>query len=220
MQNIYKVRFLYTCMFFKAKKLSCLNCKEKIQESFSFCPTCGTRVKIAADEQKDYGLLGRTDMTENPAVANNLGFADKLITGVLAQVMKSMEQQLNNGDEHAEIQHMPNGIQIKIGPQVQRKRPQKQKAQEITAEQLEKMAQLPRAPAKTSLTRLADKVLYEAKMPGIQHVNDVIISKVESGYEVKAIGKNKVFTSTLPINLPLKSYTLKDKSVVFEFGLQ
>lgn len=67
---------------------------------------------------------------------------------------------------------------------------------------------------------MSDKVIYELAVPGVQSVQDIFISKLESGYEVKAIGKRKVYVNSLPVNLPLKKYSITDKQVIVEFGLQ
>ena len=58
------------------------------------------------------------------------------------------------------------------------------------------------------------------KAPGIESVEDVFISKLESGYEVKAIGKKKVYVNSLPVNLPLRGYGIDvSKGLMVEFGL-
>ena len=51
-------------------------------------------------------------------------------------------------------------------------------------------------------------------------MDDIFVSKVESGYEVKAVGKKKVYFNSLQINLPLKKYSVKDNKLTIEFGLE
>ena len=58
---------------------------------------------------------------------------------------------------------------------------------------------MPRAEAKTKLRRLSDKVVYEIAAQGIESPDDVLISKLESGYEIKAIGKKKIYVNTIPM---------------------
>ena len=82
------------------------------------------------------------------------------------------------------------------------------------------MQGVPRVEAKTEIRRLSDKVIYELKAPGIEKIEDIFVSKVESGYEIKAIGKNKVYVNSLQIDLPLRSYTLHDKGLTIEFVTQ
>lgn len=87
----------------------------------------------------------------------------------------------------------------------------------MNAEQLERMAQLPRAEAKSQMKRFADKVVYELAMPGVKDVKDVFVNKLETGYEIKAIGSKKVYTSSIPLNLPIKSYSIGEKGLTVEF---
>jgi len=115
---------------------------------------------------------------------------------------------------------LPNGIKIRIGPAMQNPQIQNQNRQlpklKITDEQLNRMSSLPRASAKTAIRRLSDKIVYELDVPGISSVNDVFISKLESGYEVKAIG-DKVYTNTLPVTLPLRSMSVDKNKISIEF---
>jgi len=82
---------------------------------------------------------------------------------------------------------------------------------------LKKMGSLPRAKAKTSVKRFGNKVVYELSTPGVISAEDVFISKLESGYEIKAIGDKKVYVNSVPINLPLKKYSIVNNKLLFEF---
>ena len=79
------------------------------------------------------------------------------------------------------------------------------------------MSNLPRAPAKTSVRRLSDKVVYELSAPGIESVEDVFVSKLENGYEIKAIGGKKVYVNSLPVNLQLKGFSISENKLLVEF---
>jgi BRCT domain type II-containing protein len=132
---------------------------------------------------------------------------------MIKSLVKNIEREMNN----AETQEFPNGFQIKIGnAPVQQKRKQPTTAK-VSAEQLERMAKLPRAEAKSAMKRLADKVVYELAMPGVKDVKDVFVNKLEQGYEIKAIGSKKVYTSSIPVNLPIKSYSVGEKGLIVEF---
>ena len=82
------------------------------------------------------------------------------------------------------------------------------------------MTNLPRATAKTKVRRLSDKVIYDLDIHGVENIKDIFVSKLESGYEVKAIGKGKVYTNSLPINLPLLQYSFNESGVSLEFANQ
>src|SRR3989344_2538895 len=167
-------------------------------------------------------MLGRDDMADEEfveqAIASNMGFADKIIGSLVSSLMKNFDTQLRelHGAPSTEIKSFPNGIKIKIGPQ-QKKKEAKIINKPMTEEQLVRIASLPRTEAKTNVRRMSDKVVYEVLASGIESADDVIVSKLESGYEIKAIGKNKVYVNSIPINLPMKGFSLSDKGLIVEF---
>lgn len=195
-------------MFFKKKKSKeCPNCEAELKKDFQFCPYCGTDLIDRDDEEIEYGLIGRTNANIN-RIPKEFGL-DKMIKTMMSSFMND-----------AEITTLPNGVQIRIGSPVQRKQPQQQQRKikkAITEEQIKKMTNLPRTKAETSMKRLNNKIVYELDTPDVSSPEDVFISKLESGYEVKAIGAKKVYANNLPINLPVKSIILSKGKLTFEF---
>jgi len=206
-------------MLFKKKtnKLKCINCTEKIDKEFSFCPYCGIRTKDDIDELQEYGMIGRTDIHQNPTQIDPLG---GILNSLVSSLIKNIQVNVQQIDP-LEMQNSPNGgIKIRIGNNSpQKKKVQRVKTKEMSEEQLDKLSKFPRTTAKTNVKRLGDKVVYELSAPGIQSTEDVFVSKLESGYEVKAIGKNKIYVNSLPITLPIKSYSIDNKGLVVEFSL-
>ena len=207
------------------KKEKCSRCKGRIKENYSFCPVCGLDLRNPKKDERDFGMLGRNNLEGYPAVGGgSFGFSDKIIEKILNSFMKNMPDMMKGFEKqfdemNPEVEQLPNGIRIQFGaPSKQGKKQAKKKG--ITQEQLNKMAGKPRVEAKSNVRRLADRVLYELNAVGIDNVEDVFISKLEKGYEVKAIGKNKVYVNTLPVNLPLKGYRIDDKNLIVEFGTQ
>lgn len=82
---------------------------------------------------------------------------------------------------------------------------------------MKKLSSLPRTTAKTKIKRLSDKVIYELAAPGIESPEDIFISKLENGYEIKAIGKKKIYTNSLSIDLPIRGFSLTDNKILVEF---
>jgi hypothetical protein len=228
-------------MFFgKKKSVKCNNCNSEIEKKFNFCPYCNNPLVDKQDELKEFGMLGRNDSivpqdnqgAQEEDSLSQFGLTDKLINSIMNSMMKSLDKQFKNKNnmnpenmtnmEGASIEHLPNGIKIRIGmPGVaqQGQKPKQKQAprKQITEAQLEKMSKLPRAEAKTQIRRLSDKVIYELSTPGIESPEDIFISKLESGYEIKAIGKKKVYTNSIPISLPLKGFSFDDKKLLVEF---
>jgi len=222
-------------MFFgkKDKEIKCENCKSKIRDEYNFCPYCGCPTMSEQEEAKDFGLLGRNDFSRAGKVRENplegMGITDELINSVMNNLMKSFNSQFKNVAEgetkgNTHIEHLPNGIKIKIGipregPKKQQK-PRQSVRKQITEEQMNKMANLPRTMAKANIRRLSDKLVYELSTPGIESTEDVFISKLETGYEIKAIGKKKIYVNSLPINLPLKGFEIAENKLFVEFNTE
>lgn len=184
---------------------------------FDFCPHCGCNLRDPQKDLEEFGLLGKNEFSNAPLVGGGgagLGFSDKLFASIFNQLMKSLESQMHTQDVSAHA--VPNGIQVKIGVPTQRV--PKARSRKLTEEQVRRMAGAPRIEAKSDIRRLSDRVVYDLKAPGIGSLEDVFVSKVESGYEIKAIGKNKVYVNSLQVDLPLKGYTLHEKGLTLEFG--
>ncbi|MEK6915038.1 MAG: hypothetical protein AABW89_00660 [Nanoarchaeota archaeon] len=211
---------------FSSKK--CQRCEGKLKEEYSFCPYCRLDLRNPEADIQDFGMLGKNDSIFGAPMigGGSMGISDSVFNSIFNGVMKMMESQMRNlnpdgldfGDARPEVRQLPNGIQIKIGPKKQPK--EDSKIRVINDDQKARMAKLPRSRAKTEVRRLSDKVVYELMTPGVEDVNDIFVSKVESGYEVKALGRKKIYFNSLQVNLPLKRYSVKDGRLALEFALE
>ena len=188
----------------KKKEIKCESCGKAIEDTgkFSFCPFCGNPLMDKESEFEDYGLLGKNDSDDTDSFSlASMGITDKLINSIMRSMMKSFNSQLKNPpkDAKTEIATLPNGIKIRVSSiplnQLAQKKPRKAQPilPKLTEEQIERMSKLPRITAKSSSKRLPDKVIYELATPGVKDIKDVLVSKLETGYEIKAIGDKKVF---------------------------
>lgn len=220
-------------MIFKKKKdknskIDCPSCDSKIEYNHNFCPYCGSDLIDREQESKNYGLLGKDDYAQ-PELGEpleSMGITDKLIGSIVNSLVKNLDKQFKDMEKDlqedmrkAEIKSFPNGIKIKFGmPQQNQKKTKKaQTKKAVTQEQIQKMSSLPRAAAKSSIKRLNDTLIYELKTPGVSSPQDIFISKLEEGYEIKAIGEKKVYINNLPVNLPLKRLSLQNSKLFVEF---
>ncbi|MBM3232314.1 hypothetical protein FJZ21_02970 [Candidatus Pacearchaeota archaeon] len=212
---------------FSSKK--CKRCEGKLKEKYSFCPYCSLDLRNPNADMQDFGMLGKNDFVQGAPLlgGGGMGFNDSVFNSILNNVMKMMENQMKNlnpenmdfSSDRAEVKRLPNGIQIKINPN-NHKHKTETKTRVISDEQRDRMSKLPRGQAKAEVRRLSDKVIYELTTPGVEHVDDIFVSKVESGYEVKALGKKKIYFNSLQVSLPLKKYSIKDSKLTMEFGLE
>jgi HSP20 family molecular chaperone IbpA len=220
-------------MFSKKK---CQNCKKKVSEKFSFCPTCGKKIEV---DEEDYGMLGKNDIV-NPIenFENGLfgGINSKILNKMMNGAMKMLENEMRKGMESQSKSKTPktnfelyiNGK--KINPEniiVQRKeiqanKPTKQKIQNehFDEKKIKEFAKLEKVEPKTNIRRLSNKVIYEIEVPGVESIDDVSIIKLENSLEIKAISKEKAYKKTIPIDLPLKKYKLENDKIVLELGVK
>ncbi len=216
-------------MFFK-KTNKCENCNSKINNKFSFCPYCGSNLIKEEKNIKDYGLLGKDDSINTEIIANNnpfgMGITEKMLGSLMNNLLKTLDKQFKNIDKEfnnfdkAEIKSLPNGIKIRISPVIQMHEEPKKLSifkKQISNEQLEKLASMPRAKARAKMKRIGDKIIYEIDVIGVLSPKDIFISKLESGYEIKAIGSKKIYANTLPINLPISALSLNNDKLLVEF---
>jgi hypothetical protein len=214
----------------------CPNCKSELEERFSFCPYCGLSLIDKEKERKNYGLLGRNEFADRTSAntmlaQNGFNFSDKIVSALFNTVMKSMEKQMKSIDKqmvrdmgNAEVRPVPGGFSIKISQKVksndkgdqERAEKTKTKRKGITEEQMQRMQSLERQTAESTIKRLSNKVICELNASGVKSPEDIFISKLESGYEIKAIG-NKVYTKSIPVDLPLKSLAFDKDKVYIEF---
>jgi predicted RNA-binding Zn-ribbon protein involved in translation (DUF1610 family) len=216
-------------MIFGKKKdmQKCEECGNYSEKAFSFCPYCGNDLIDRQKEKQDYGMLGRQDAVNEDNLMQNLGFTDKIFMSVFSSLMKNLDKQFQNmnkemmQNEKTEIRALPNGIRIKISPmqmapqyEVKQKKTVKRK---IDEEQMRRISSLPRAKAKSKMKRLGDKVIYEFATPGVGSLEDIFISKLENGYEIKAIGGKKIYVNSIPVEMPIKKYSVGKDKVSVEF---
>lgn len=200
---------------------SCPHCDNRIKESFDFCPRCGKSLKTPEQQLDDFGFLGKDDelVGTSGGAGAGMGVTDKLVSSILNSLMKSLDKQMKQVSPDAEVRQFPNGVTIRVGmPQAKPSKDKPAKPQKITSEQLDRMSGLPRVEAPSSMKRIGDKVVYELKAAGVNSLNDVFVSKLAEGYEIKAIGTKKVYVNSLPVELPLQGYSLHDKGLTIEFG--
>ena len=214
-------------------KKKCSKCKSKINKDFDFCPYCGNRF----DSNEDWGMLGKNDFTQqNQDPFQNIfggGMLNKMLGSAMKMLEKEMQKEMNKPQEQSRPNSNfelyingkkinPKNIQVTRQPMNQSKR-QIQKhptmpQTEFSEANLKKLAKLPRKEPTTDIKRLADKIIYEIKVPGVKSVNDVSIVQLENSIEVKAISKTKVYSKLIPVSLPIINYKLEKNILVLELA--
>jgi hypothetical protein len=216
----------------------CGQCGKRIKAKFLFCPYCGNNSIDRAKEEKDYGLLGRSDFNQPQAPAQNIprfpasnSIMDKMLSGLVGNMMKMVEKEVQNNirrenptvRNNSNFQLFINGKKVNIpstNEEVMEKKKIKREKVNFpmpSAEVIKRSAKLPRKEAKTKLTREDDKIIYEMESPGVTSFENVLINKLEDSFEVKTFAKDKVFFKNIPIKLPLIKAYFGEGKLFLEF---
>ena len=207
-------------------KKKCPRCKEKIKNSYEFCPSCG--FPLQKNSKNKHGLLGKNDYVEednfSPINSGFGGFSGKIIDKMLGNFIKIVEKEIIKGINepkspknfplsNTRIKLMINGKEVtpNIGipkKQTIEKTNSKKLPIEFSKENLKKFKKMKKVEPSTSVRRIGDKLTYELRIPGVKSINDISISKMEEGIEIKAVGNKKAYSKNINIDLPLLKYML------------
>jgi len=195
-------------------KRKCRGCAEKVDKKFNYCPHCGASLKVKAEE--DFGMLGSSDLGR---VQEDL----KLPFGVekiMGSLVKQLEKQIGNMDVDKKT-GMPKGFKIQIargpmGQQVVRNKASKRKVVRVSSEEAERRAGLKRVDAESKVKRLGDVIIYEIEAPGIARKDDVVVTELETGIEIRAFAKDKCYVKIIPLKVEILGMRIDREKVSVE----
>ncbi len=224
------------------KKKECPGCGTKIDEKYSFCPNCGNRFDSNHGDGDDWGMLGKDDfMSDLNEIKLPFGF-NAIFNSLMKNMSKELNEQLSKSHFQQESDNSKKvkkeGISISIStfgngpPRVKvtqlgnkpklevKEEKEKLKPDTFTKEKIKKFAGLEKKEPRTNIRRLSNKMIYEIELPGVRSLDDISIMKLENSIEIKALGKSKAYTKTIPINLPITSYDLSEGKLILELGIK
>ncbi len=213
----------------------CPRCYNKIKKNYEFCPFCGDNFK-SVNDREDYGIIGKNDMIDEQ-VFPNLGGSmfEKILNQtmrMLEKQMRTMVQNINQSNQHAKkipinemnpnlsVQFFVNGK--KVFPQVEEiieeTNPQTQrvKVSKMPEKKLEMFAKLKKVEPNSKMRRMGQKIIYELEVPGVNDLNDILINRLESSIEVRALAKDKSYSKIINVNLPIIRYGLNNGNLILE----
>ena len=121
------------------------------------------------------------------------------------------------------VDGIPRGFKIKIASgqpqmkQVVRENPGKiNEAPQVSDEENNRRASLPREEIESKVRRLADRIIYEMKTPGVKKKKDIVLTKLASGLEIKAYSKTKCYVKFIPLTVEVIEYNVRDEKVFVE----
>jgi len=204
-----------SCWMFKKK---CPSCAKKIEKKFNYCPYCGVSFKAGGD-QANFGMLGRNDSNERVVEDLKLPFG---MNKIMNSLVKQLEGQLGNMDM-GDGQGLPRNVKIRVarGPgmnQVVRKVPEKKVIDMpvVSNEENERRMGLPKVEGESRVKRLADTIIYEITAPGVKKKDDVVLTELATGLEIKAYSKDKCYVKFIPLKVEVVAYYVEKEKVVVE----
>ena len=199
-------------------KRKCPACANEIEGKFNYCPYCGASFKITR-EKENFGMLGRDDSVGKLQNEVKLPFG---IEKIMNSLVKQLEKQMGNIDFNNN-QKMPKGIKIQIArgfpqmKQVVREVPQKKETLlKVSDKENERRRILPKVDAESKIRRIADTVIYEIKAPGIQKKENVVLTELATGLEIRAYSKNKCYVKFIPLKVEVLEYYVEKEKVIVE----
>ena len=208
-------------------KKKCHKCERKISKDYDFCPYCGTSFFDPEKYEKDYGMLGKTDLDEvfkQAKLPFGVNFIAKRLFKELNKQFKELDKE-KMADEKIPLKGTSISISISSGGKPlmkindfgkENKEIKKVELPKASVETARKYSKLPKEEAETKVRRMSHKVVYEILLPGVKNVKDVIINRLENSIEVKAFSKNKSYFKNLPVNLDVLDYKLEDGKLILE----
>lgn len=207
-------------------KKNCKNCGKKIDSKYNFCPHCGN--PFGRSENQNWGMLGENDFVEETNESDNFPFGGKIIGKMFEGAIKMLEKEMQkdmkeiNSRPMSNMQLFINGRRINLNPsekKVQKKKQENIPKINLPNNNLKKFSELPREEPQTNVRRFSDKIIYEMDMPGVKSEEKISIIPLEQSVEIRAASKNKLYFKILPINIPIKNYSLNKEKLILEFGV-
>ncbi len=209
----------------------CARCRNKIKKGYEFCPYCGNILNEIYDKE-DYGMIGKNDFFSEPVFPRmNESFMDKMFNQtmkMLEKQMKTIAQEMNeppqnripiNEPVHSlNVQFFVNGKRV-FPPrqeQIREEQPKKVNVSKMPQEKLERFSKLKRIEPVSRVKRLGGKVIYELEVPGVKDLEDVLINRLESSIEIKALAKDQSYSKIINVNLPIIRYGLDNGNLIIE----
>jgi len=199
-------------------KRKCPACAEKVERKFNFCPYCGESFKVRKD-RGNFGMLGVDDSGDGVRAEQKLPFGMEKIMGSL---VKQLEKQMGNMNFEG-VEGMPKGIKINVmrsptqksgvRSQVSEK---KIEVPEVSEAEAERRIGLKKVEAESRVRRLADRIVYEIDAPGVVRKDDVVVTELASGLEIRAYSEDKCYVKFIPLKVELIGYSVRSDRVFVE----
>ena len=134
--------------------------------------------------------------------------------------MKQVEKEMANMDNSAGMK--PKGFKIQISTGMPKMQTMNQVPDEtrsvssidsfnekISDEERENRVKLKQVPAKSTIRRLPEGLIYEIETPGVTAKKDITLTKLEQSLELKAYSKDRCYVKKLPSKVEILGMAIK-----------
>lgn len=164
---------------------------------------------------------------------------NKMIANTMKMLEKEMQREMRNSSKpqnssnnlnnfpNTKIRLMINGKEVDLGnkvlqnnaPNEKKEKPKQNviKFKKFSEEQIKKFSKLPKKEPKTELKRIGDKLTYEVELPGVDSIENISLTNLESSIELKAIAKEKAYSKSIPLKLPIIGHDFSEETLTLEF---
>ena len=186
-------------------KNKCLSCDKKVGSKFNYCPYCGKSLGNMENDE-DFGMLGRNDSNGNMQEEIKLPFGMEKIMGSL---VKQLERQMGSVDL-GNGQRVPKEINIRIAKGNPQMRQVARGASKVIGEpvkisekEMNRRMNLPKVEVESKVRRLSDTIIYEIETPGVRDKEDVALTELATGIEVRAYSRDKCYVKFIPLKVEI-----------------
>jgi len=200
-------------------KKICPNCRKKMKGSPNFCPNCGFPIKNVENE---WGILGKEDSVEQEIPKIFSGIGNGMMNRLIGSAMKILEKEMKKDMRtmpKTKIKLMINGREMNpnlVGVSNEKDSSIKILPVDFSKENLDRWRKLKKLNPKSKIKRVENKIKYELEVPEVKSIKDVSIVKLENSLEIRAVGKKEAYFKIIPINLPLRKYSLVEGLLTLE----
>ncbi|MEI7719543.1 MAG: hypothetical protein WCI72_06745, partial [archaeon] len=171
----------------------------------------------AKSRQEDYGMLGNSDEMQQQINELKLPFG---FNGIFNSLMKQVEKEMANMDNAEGMKPKGFKIQISTGmPKMQTMSPVPEETRRVSSidsfnerisdEERETRTKLKQVPAKSTIRRLPEGLIYEIETPGVTAKKDITLTKLEQSLELKAYSKDRCYVKKLPSKVEILGMAIK-----------
>ena len=198
---------------------NCNSCSKKVRKNSNFCPNCGNSFNKPISRE-DFGVLGINDKSNGIQEEFKFPFGmDKMINSLV----KQLEKQMNDANLE-NFEGAPRGFRINMSTgkprqtnQIVQNKPKNiRPIKEIPQKETSRRNKLPKVEAESKVKRLGDKIIYEITMPNIISKDNVVITELASGLEVRGYSKNKCYVKFIPLRIEVLGYYLEREKLFLE----